>query len=111
MAIPLISGLMWLVHAGRCVVGRRSTPALLLWLVGAPTLCLLDFLVYIIFVPRSAGSGVASIRPVDEIMIGNLFLGLGTWVFLLLLEPLVWLVARRRARARQSRSTAAVPSH
>ncbi len=105
MVIPMIGGLLWLAHAGRCVAGRRSTAALLLWLAGVPALCLADFLGYVFFVPPTAGSGMASIRPVDQIMLGNLFLGLGTWVVLLVLEPLVWLVAVRIGRAKQDYST------
>lgn len=99
VVIPLVGGLVWLVHAGRTVVGRRSVPALVLWLVGMPVLCLVDYVVYAVWVPPSAETGMAGIRPVDEALLGNLFLGLAAWLALLALEPVLLLVAAlRRAR-------------
>lgn len=90
----------WLIHAARLCLGRTSRWSMVLWLVGLPVACLIDY-VLLLRTPLPGG-GMADYDAHRSQLVLDLFLGLGLWCALLLVEPVLLLVnlAVRRLRGR-----------
>lgn len=90
----------WLIHAVRLCVGATSRWWMALWLVGLPVACLIDYLM-LLRMPLPGG-GIAEGDPHQGQLVLDLFLGLGLWLVLLLVEPLLRLVNVVVRRLRRS---------